>query len=79
MRGELGLSKMQMVVLLKKGKKLVKSGVVSESEFQELPQAETDSRGSMVPCNGIEISWDKNRLIRFSHVDELVEFLKKVA
>lgn len=33
---EIGLSKMQMVTMIQKAKKLVKSGVVMESEFKEV-------------------------------------------
>ena len=43
---ELGLSKMQMVIMIKKGKKLVKSGVVTESELQEVTTQESESSGS---------------------------------
>ena len=75
---ELDLTKMQMVSLLKKAKKLVKAGVVTESEFQEVSELRSPATGNRSDCFVIEISWDNNRLIRFSQVDELIDFLKKV-
>ena len=31
------------------------------------------------PCTGVEIMWDNGKLIRFQQVEQLVDFLKKVA
>ena len=74
--GDLGLSKMQMVTMIQKAKRLVKSGVVPVSEFKEVKiEADASYDG---PCR-IEIAWDKGRLIRFGEVGQLIEFLKKVA
>jgi hypothetical protein len=76
---ELGLSKMQMATMIQKGKRLIKNGVVTESEFREvmLPSVAGGSGGP--PCTGIELSWDQGKIIRFPAVDQLVDFLKKVA
>lgn len=76
---ELGLSKMQMVTMIQKAKRLVKSGVVTESEFREiqLPAAGTGFVGT--PCTGIELCWDQGKIIRFPEVTQLIDFLKKVA
>ena len=78
---DLGLTKMQMVSIIKKAKKLVKSGVVSESEFHEVkiaPAAEV--AGLAAPCSyAIEMTWDGNKVLKFSKVEQLVDFLKKVA
>lgn len=73
---EIGLSKQQLAVLLKKGKKLVRSGKVMESEFKEisLPMGGQDMLSTGAP---MELKLDLNRAIRFSQVDHLVEFLKK--
>ncbi len=78
---ELGLSKMQMVTMIQKAKRLVKSGVVVESEFKELQISAAAGGGGSggVPCSGIELAWDGARMIRFSEVTQLVDFLKKVA
>lgn len=74
---ELGLSKMQMVIMIKKGKHLVKSGVVVESEFKELSK---DIGGQNIQNlgKGIELLW-ADKVIRFYEVDHLLDFLKKVA
>ena len=75
---ELGLSSMQMAVIIKKGKRLIKSGVVSESEFQEITPTDI-SGGATVPCSAIELNWSKGTVIRFPRVDDLLDFLKKAA
>lgn len=74
---ELGLSKMQLVTMIQKAKRLVKSGVVVDaSEFKEI---KLDTVRSSNPCQGIELTWENGKLIRFVRVDELVDFLKKAA
>jgi hypothetical protein len=78
---DLGLSKMQMTAMIKKGKRLVKSGVLVEGDFREVALAATGSVGSEAggaPC-AIEIAWEQGKVIRFAAVDQLVDFLKKVA
>lgn len=77
----LGLGKHQLTALIKRGKQLIKSGVVQESEFRELGI----SAGAVLPsstggpCQGVELMWDGGKVIRFPQVDQLLEFLKKVA
>lgn len=74
---EIGLSKQQLSVLIGKGKRLVKSGAVTESEFREisLPVA----AGEMISSGAaMEVKLEGNRAIRFAQVDQLVEFLKKM-
>lgn len=72
---EVGLSKMQMVTMIQKAKRLIKSGVVPAEDFKEIKVVESGHG----PCNGIEIAWDNGRLIRFQVVEQLIDFLKKVA
>lgn len=75
---ELGLSKMQMVTMIQKAKRLVKGGAVMESEFKEI--ATTSSASLPVgPCQGIELGLTDGRVIRFPAVEPLLEFLKKAA
>ena len=76
---ELGLTKMQMVIMIKKGKKLVKSGVVVDSEFHEVSSNSESSPSPNSLGNGIKIAWQDDKIIRFSQVDQLIDFLKKVA
>lgn len=75
---ELGLSKMQLVTMLQKAKRLVKNGVVVESEFKELQVEESTSSAAPLANCGIELVW-KDNIIRFGNSDLLVDFLKKAA
>jgi hypothetical protein len=74
---ELGLSKMQLVTMIQKAKRLVKKGTVIETDFSEIKLEQHEVPSS--PSNHIELVWDQGKLIRFSRVEQLVEFLKKVA
>ena len=76
---ELGIKPHQMVSIIKQGKNLIKSGVVVESEFKEIKLDVAGSTPGAVPCQGIELVWDGGKLIRFSRVDELVDFMKRAA
>lgn len=75
---ELGLSKMQMVTMIQKAKRLVKSGAVVESEFKEISMTAggTPQTG---PCQGIELQLSDGKVLRFPTLDPLLEFLKKAA
>jgi hypothetical protein len=72
----------KMASILGKAKKLRREGFPTDG-FKEIKVigsgAGTESSGFSGPCSGIELSWDKGKLIRFKKVDELVEFLKKAA
>lgn len=79
---ELGLSKMQLVTMIQKAKRLVKSGAVIETDFKEIhvDQALSEMRPTASPPGGfIELTWEAGKLIRFCQVEQLIEFLKKVA
>lgn len=77
---DLGLSKMQLVTMIQKAKRLVKSGVVTESEFKEIQVASGGSQsGTNSNCRAIELSWQDGKVIRFPLVDQLLDFLKKAA
>jgi hypothetical protein len=72
----IGASKQQMAVLMGKAKKLGREGRYAEGEFKEV-QVETPIASSS--SFGIELCIEGGKLVRFSAVDSLVEFLKKVA
>ena len=80
---EVGIKPTQMNVIIKSGKKLIKSGAVTESEFQEITAqmgaGDSSFAAGGVRCNGIELSCSEGRIIRFPRVDDLVDFLKKAA
>lgn len=77
----IGLSKMQFVSLMKKAKKLNREGRFAEGEFKEIQVEGANTAGtgfSGQPC-AIELAWEAGKIIRFSQVEQLVDFLKKVA
>lgn len=75
---DLALSKQQLAVLMKKGKRLCREGQHPESgEFKEIALAAIPH--GAVPCQAIELCWEQGKLIRFPAVEQLVEFLKKAA
>lgn len=80
---DLGLSKMQLVTMIQKAKRLIKNGVVTESEFREiqLPGSPSGATGAFpgTPCQGIDLAWENGKVIRFPDVIQLIDFLKKVA
>lgn len=74
----LGSSYKGMGSMIGKAKRLRREGHFPVEEFKEIKVA--DSGPPIIgPCAGLEIVWDNGKLIRFSQVDQLVEFLKKVA
>ena len=76
----IGVSQRQMAKLMGKAKKLKRDGVFPESDFKEINiESSEGAPWSSGPCQGIEMSWDNGKLIRFAQVEQLVEFLKKVA
>ena len=74
----LGVSKDQLAPMIKKGKKLSKTGNYGSGEFKEL-KLDNLMGASSAMVGPIEVSWEKGKVIRFSQVEHLVDFLKKVA
>lgn len=74
---ELGVDKYQLVFLIKKAKQLKREGTFPVDGFKEI-KVEGAQLVGLSPC-GIELAWDNGKLIRFSQVEQLVDFLKKVA
>ena len=74
----IGVSKNGMSRLISKAKRLKREGFPS-GDFKEI-KVEADPASSQAnPCSGIEMSWENGKLIRFQQVDQLIDFLKKVA
>ena len=71
-----GMTSPQLGVVIKKGRKLSKRGNYGSGEFKEIKLEGLVTGSSAMP---IELSWDKGKVIRFSQVDALIDFLKKVA
>jgi hypothetical protein len=72
-----GISSKGMGSIIGRAKRLRREGFPTDG-FKEIRVA-GPSVGPMGPCSGIEIAWDNGKLIRFQEVDQLVDFLKKVA
>lgn len=77
MAKELGLPMRQMMVVIEKAKKRLRDGDIIEEEFKEI-KLEAPSASAMM-VGPIELAWDQGRVIRFSQVEQLIDFLKKVA
>lgn len=78
----LGADYRKMAGLIGRAKKLKREGHFPEEAFKEIKLQESPSNLSSLtsgPCQGVEILWDNGKLIRFPHVDNLIDFLKKVA
>ncbi len=75
----LGFSGAQMAALVGKAKKLKREGRFGEGEFKAVKLEPTATAIDSGPCNGAEIVWTNGRVIRFSQVDLLLEFLKQSA
>ena len=75
----LGVSAKGISSIIGKAKKLKREGFPT-GDFKEIKvDGMGPSSGLSGPCTGIELSWDQGKMIRFPQVDQLVEFLKKVA
>jgi hypothetical protein len=71
----------KMASVLGRAKKLKREGhIIPESDFKELA-IDSDSGQLMEsrPCQGIEVLWGTNKIVRFGQIDQLLEFLKKAA
>lgn len=77
----LGFTQRQMAGLIGKAKKLKREGHFGEGEFKAVSVEGLAASGGTDhgPCPGAEIVWTNGRVIRFSQVDLLLDFLKKSA
>ena len=76
----IGVSQTGMASIIGRAKKLRREGHFPAEEFNEIKLAGGGGMGSVLPpCSGIEVCWEGGRLIRFPGVDQLIDFLKKVA
>lgn len=78
----LGADFRKMAKIMGKAKKLKREGRAPVTEFKEITDAVLGS-GTGSPSGftgqGIELSWDQGKVIRFPQVEQLIDFLKKVA
>ncbi len=75
---EIGFSQKQMAKIIGRAKKLKREGYFGEAKFKEVqPPAEQVSgfQGGQL----IEVALADGKVIRFPHVDQLLEFIKKAS
>jgi len=78
----LGFTHRQMAGLIGKAKKLKREGHFGEGEFKQVridQPVEPMPSSLSGPCPTVELVWHNGQLIRFSAVDQLMDFLKKSA
>jgi hypothetical protein len=78
----LGISQKGISSIIGKAKKLKRDGHFPVDDFKEIKIEGSPSNLTSLqsgPCMGVEILWDNGKLIRFQLVEQLVDFLKKVA
>ena len=73
----IGVSKSGLAAIIGKAKRMRREGHFPAEDFKEIKVA--DAVGASDPCSGVEIIWDNGKLIRFAQVEQLIDFLKKVA
>ena len=76
----LGVSHSSMASLMGRAKRLKRDGFPTDG-FKEVKLSEgiLGAMGPLQPCSGIEMCLEGGKLIRFSQVDQLIDFLKKAA
>ena len=77
----IGISHAGMASMMGKAKKLRREGRVPTSEFKEITDSVLggNSVNTAFVGSGIELSWEHGKVIRFPLVEQLIDFLKKVA
>jgi hypothetical protein len=71
-----------LAFIVRKAKKLHREGKFPAEDFKEIKVQESPSNLLSLasgPCSGVEILWENGKLIRFQQVEQLIDFLKKVA
>ena len=73
----LGADHRKMASILGKGKKLKREGMVPSESFTEVKIIDSGLGSISSVVGGVEMSWENDKLIRFSGVPQLIEFLIK--
>lgn len=71
----LGADHRKMASILGRAKKMKREGMIPEEAFSEVKIVENSLGVHPSILGGIEVAWDTGRLIRFSGVPQLIEFL----
>jgi hypothetical protein len=70
----------KMGKLMGKAKQLKRDGAFDGLNFTEITlDQESGQVMELPPCSGVELVWEGGRIIRFSRLEMLLDFLKKAA
>lgn len=76
----IGVNHKRMASIMGKAKKLKREGAFDGLNFTEVViDQESGQVMELPPCSGVELVWEGGRIIRFSRVEMLLDFLKKAA
>jgi len=76
----IGVNYKKMAVIMGKAKQLKRDGAFDGLQFTEITlDQESGQVMEVPPCSGVELVWEGGRIIRFSRVEMLLDFLKKAA
>lgn len=76
----IGVNYKKMAVIMGKAKQLKRDGAFDGLQFTEvILDQDSGQVMELPPCSGVELVWEGGRIIRFSRVELLLEFLKKAA
>jgi hypothetical protein len=76
-----GVSKPGFAAIIGKAKRMRREGHFPAEEFKEIKVTDLPSEKSQSYNHsfGAELVWENGKIIRFCQVDQLIDFLKKVA
>lgn len=76
----IGVNQKKMASIMGKAKQLKRDGAFDGLNFTEVVlDQESGQVMELPPCSGVELVWEGGRIIRFSRVEILLDFLKKAA
>jgi hypothetical protein len=76
----LGVDYRKFGSIMGKAKQLKRDGAFDGLNFTEVVlDQESGQVMELPPCSGVELVWEGGRIIRFSRVEMLLDFLKKAA
>ena len=76
----IGVNQKKMAKIMGKAKQLKRDGAFDGLNFTEVVLDQDSGQViELPPCSGVEFVWEGDRIIRFSRVEMLLDFLKKAA
>lgn len=75
----IGMNRTSLPKLIGKAKRLRREGHFPIEDFKEIKIEQVSPAGEVSGLCKIELNWDGKQVIRFALVDQLIDFLKKVA